>query len=272
MPELIFKNIIAEVSGEDRDKKQRDYIISSENEDLDGDILISKGCDLELYNKKPFIYYNHITSGPDAKQIGRSLWVKDTGAKILARAEFNIKNALAMEIYESTPDYYNSASVGFLPCNREDYEIRDCSSRYGSLYWECGENKGRLIKKWKLIEWSVLSAIPANYDSDIIKSIKSLRQKGLELTAKELEKHITILQITEELKSAKEEIAEMVAKFEKQNETIDDIKKHIGILMQTKRASESVEKVAEKIGNNNSAEDLIAGVFSDMFKKEINKE
>lgn len=132
-------------------KKERAVIsyISTAAIDRDREQLIPSGVILDNYRKNPVVLWGH-----DYKSIpiGKNVWIKSDGRGLIAKTIF-AKNERADEIYRGytedvggTGPLLKAWSVGFIPIEVEDVEIRDAR--------DAREKPKRIYPKWELLEYS----------------------------------------------------------------------------------------------------------------------
>jgi len=120
-------------------------IISTDITDRVGDRLHVDGVELDDYRKNPVVLFGH-----DAKSvIGRALWIKVAGGKLLAKVQF-ANTPLATEVWQLYRDGFLSAwSVGFKATSATP------------IFDDLGEGPSLDIRAWTLLEFSAV-AVPAN--------------------------------------------------------------------------------------------------------------
>ena len=81
-------NRLVEIRGIDQEKREVEFIISSETVDRHGTVFLLDGWDLENYERNPQVFFNHNSSSPDPDDsIALSVVYKEEG-KLIGRAAF----------------------------------------------------------------------------------------------------------------------------------------------------------------------------------------
>jgi len=148
VPELVRAYCLGEwkAAGEDG---QRPVLITTDDEDRMGDIIVPEGAILEHYRKNPVILWAHDYTLPP---IGSAQWIKKTDHGIFAKPRW-ASTEFAQQIRLLYDEGHMKAwSIGFLPKAWEDIQSKD-PSKPGVT--------GRRYTKWELLEFSAVP-VPAN--------------------------------------------------------------------------------------------------------------
>ena len=198
----------------DEENHTIDFIISTEDRDRHGDIVIQNGWDTENYEKNPTVLFGHDSwSFP----IGKSLAIVYDEAK--KRTVATIK--FAVEEYEKAATafalcaggYLNTTSVGFI--NKE--------------------SEGNELQKNELLEISIVP-VPANpnaialaFDAgEISKSDAQWLMKSFQTSIKSLEGSINKKKEGNQMTEAQEKmLTETVEKVSKMNDTIEVLSQNL---------------------------------------------
>lgn len=257
----IKKNIALTTEDVNKEEKSRVFVISTADEDLDGDVILSEGVDSSVFDKHPKIYLDHnIWSQP----IARSAWVNKTPTLVKSKAMFNEKSELSMQIFDSVDEFYDSASINADILTAEDVELRTCSRIKGSM----GEYRARLVKRCQLIEWSIMQSIAANPNTRIEKARLAL-QKGYTEIAKQIESTVAISDLLDVIKAQRIEIEELIKKNDdrvaKLNESV------INLIKEKRQFKEAEERVSDTTAISLAElRKLIGGVVRDEVNGFVN--
>ena len=100
---------VSEIDGEERTVTA---VISSDAIDRDSEVILPKGVDFEKFEKNAVVLWSHNSSMPP---IGKALWIKRQGKKIIARVQFATSD-LAEEVWQLFKGGFLKAfSIGFMP-------------------------------------------------------------------------------------------------------------------------------------------------------------
>ncbi len=135
------------------------FIISTQDEDRDGDIVISRGGELAAYARNPVVLFGH---GSWQVPIGTARSPQDQALSV-----FLEENRVRAKCYFDMPDpdsafifgkvqrgILNATSISFLPVVAHRRE-------YGKSHHEDTKPLGWVFERWEMTEFSVV-AIPAN--------------------------------------------------------------------------------------------------------------
>lgn len=147
------------------------FVISTQVQDRDGDVVVSRGCQLEHYSANPIGFFGHqslplpiLTSqNPAGYSRSKPVEIDIEPARVIAKGWFDQGSADAMEIFRLVcKGLLRMTSIGFQPLVSEKL---DSPGRNGSII-------GWLIKVWDLLEWSIVG-IGANPEALAIEINKS---------------------------------------------------------------------------------------------------
>ena len=143
-------NRLVELRGLDKEKRQAEFIISTESIDRHGTVFLMDGWELDAYNRNPIVGYNHRVSSDNPDTIiGTSEVYKEDNA-LVGRVTFEPEgeNDIADKVWNKLQNgTLRMASVGAIP---HDY-------RWGNT--ERGEDSGTIyFTRQELLEWSIVSA------------------------------------------------------------------------------------------------------------------
>jgi HK97 family phage prohead protease len=132
--------------------------ISTDAIDRHGEIVLPKGLKKKNYAGNPVVMVNHdYTSLP----VGKSLWVRSDGKKIIAKAYITDKTQLGRDAFALVQDgILNAASIGF---DAVKSESGPPSTKEIQHHPEWKGATG-VYRNWELLEWSLV-AIPANQEA-----------------------------------------------------------------------------------------------------------
>lgn len=192
----------------DKDKMQVIFNITNTSVDADNEVVLPKGGNLERYQKNPVVLFGHQTMMPVAK----TLWIKSTPSKILAKAQFTDKTPLSRDTYNLIQEgILNAASIGFTfiegsaPTEKE----LEKNPQWKNVF---------VIRKWELHEWSVIS-VPSNPEALVQAKSMNLDEETLHIM-EIAEQEIAEQEIAEEKEI---NIKEIVRKAMKQVNTFDNV-------------------------------------------------
>jgi len=128
---------------------QRPVLITTDDEDRMGDVIVPEGAILEHYRKNPVILWAHDYTLPP---LGSAQWIKRTDHGILAKPRW-ASTEFAQQIRLLYDEGHMRAwSIGFIPKAWEDIQSKD-TDKPGIT--------GRRYTKWELLEFSAVP-VPAN--------------------------------------------------------------------------------------------------------------
>lgn len=166
------------VSAEDGDMKRKTFtvtqkaidadagiyeaMISTEDRDRDGDIILASGAQVDNYLKNPVVLFGHNYHDADAI-VGKALEIEPiSGEGVRARWQFvDAGTSPQADIVRRlwAGGFLNATSVGFIAKEQQPLDQDD-------------PFKGSLISQWELLEFSIVS-VPAN-QSALRLAIKAL--------------------------------------------------------------------------------------------------
>lgn len=153
------------------DSKERSItsIISTEDVDRDGDVVVTKGLQLKNYRKNPVVLFMH----DPFVVVAKSAWQKPEEHKGCGRMRAKsifASNPFASEVFELCKgDFLRGWSIGMFPPETERRELTANELRKNPEW----AGAKMIITKAPLLEYSVVT-IPANQES-----LTSARTKGL---------------------------------------------------------------------------------------------
>ncbi len=139
----------AEINSIDQEKRQADFIISTESIDRHGTAFKMDGWDLSVYERNPIVCYNHDSGGSNLDSIIGTSEVFRDGTNLVGRVTFEDEgdNPIADKVWKKiNKGTLKMASVGAIA---HDY-------RYGVE--ANGEQRDTVyFTRQELLEWSVVS-------------------------------------------------------------------------------------------------------------------
>ncbi len=163
VPELVRAYCLGEWKA--AEDGQRPVLITTDDVDRMGDVIVPEGAILEHYRKNPVILWAHDYTLPP---LGSAQWIKRTDHGILAKPRW-ASTEFAQQIKRLYDEGHMKAwSIGFLPKAWEDIHSKD-TDKPGIT--------GRRYTKWELLEFSAVP-VPANPNA-LSLAIKS----GLQVSA-----------------------------------------------------------------------------------------
>ncbi len=150
---MIRKTYTVDCKAVDADAGIFEAMISTEERDRDGDILMASGAQLESFLKNPVVLFAH--SYHDAADVvGKALEVEPIpGLGVRARWQFvdrGVSENADMVRGLWAGGFLNATSIGFIP--HESTEIKNEDN---------GRTTGKLITDWELLEFSIV-VVPSN--------------------------------------------------------------------------------------------------------------
>ncbi len=130
-------------------------VISSENEDRDGDVVEVRGIDLSHFRRNPIVLFQHSPSLPIARATDISL----QGNQLVATAEFppaGVSQKADEVLGLLKAGILNATSIGFMP-KKNGWEWRDPENWQGGIRF----------RNTELLEFSFVS-IPSNRDALVL--------------------------------------------------------------------------------------------------------
>lgn len=141
---------LVEIRAVDTEKRQAEFVISTESIDRHGTVFKMDGWELEAYRKNPIVSFNHSIGSEDPDMvIGLSEVFKEDN-QLIGRATFEDEgdNEVADKVWTKiVKGIFKMASVGAI--------VHDW--RWGNV--EKGEDSGTIyFTRQELLEWSVVTA------------------------------------------------------------------------------------------------------------------
>lgn len=141
---------LAEVRAVSKDKRQAEFIISTESIDRHGTAFELSGWELEHYKRNPIVCYNHNSSheNPDTIIGTSEVYVENDALIGRVNLEPEGENEIADKVWRKLQNgTLRMASVGAIPHD----------ARWGNP--DNGEDSGTLyFTRQELLEWSIVSA------------------------------------------------------------------------------------------------------------------
>jgi hypothetical protein len=154
--DVVFQ--IREITPEMKEKRQAEFIISSESKDTYETVFVASGADFQRYNANPIVAYGHRTFSDDPDMILGTSEVFQEGNLTVGRVFFEDAetNPTAEKVWRKVlAGTLRMASVG----------ARVLEWRYGDE--TKGEDKNVLyFTRWELLEWSI---VPIGSNPDALK-------------------------------------------------------------------------------------------------------
>lgn len=215
MENVKYKNYSSEIKSFDEEERTVTHIISSNDVDRSSDVVDVNRIDLKLYQTNPVILWSHQSYIP---AIGKSLWQKVEGNKLIAKSQFAKGSELAEELFQLTviDKVLNNWSIGFT-------ELTDGYYKDGIYFFT----------DISLHEYSLCN-IACNSSCTNLSFIKSLKS---DILVEDFMKQYILNQFAEDIRKSKEEYEiiktelndfkgsiEFIKNFEsKYSNTIDDV-------------------------------------------------
>lgn len=118
------------------------FVISTADQDRDGDVMIPSGCHYDGYAKNPIVLFDHQSDKPPIGLAEKDgiLDLKVSGDQVISTCHFHGKTPESMQTFELVAErIIRGASVGFLP----------------KRHRKNPDGKGYTFLEWELTEWSV---------------------------------------------------------------------------------------------------------------------
>ena len=158
------------ISAINEEERSVTAVISSSAVDRDREVLVPKGMEAERFQKNPVVLWAHDSSSPP---IGKALWVKVKGQKIIAQVQF-ATSEFAEEIWQLFKGkFLNAFSVGFIPHDGHQPTPKEIAKN--PLWAEARF----IISQWELLEFSAVP-VPANPEA----LMQAVKNKSLNLSDK----------------------------------------------------------------------------------------
>lgn len=143
------------------------FVISTNVQDRDGDVVVPRGCRLDHFKLNPVVFFNHqqnpMPIGRAMDPAGR-LAVSVEESRIVSTVYFDQGCADAMYLYgKVVRGFLRATSIGFLPLEAERLDQKGG-----------GTFAGWLFKLWELLEWSLVG-VPSNPLATLLSDLKSAK-------------------------------------------------------------------------------------------------
>lgn len=161
---IVREAVIRAITDEMKEKRQAEFVISTEAVDTYGTVFKIDGWDLERYQRSPVVFYNHKTWSDDPDVCIGTSEVRVEGNQLIALLTLEEDNPIADKVWRKIQNgSLNMASVGANPL---EY-------RWGDF--DKGENPDVIyFTRTELLEWSV---VPVGSNPDALKrSVESLEE------------------------------------------------------------------------------------------------
>lgn len=137
----------------DPGKREVVSIISTDAIDRDGEVVLPSGLKKKNYAGNPVVLVNH---NYESLPIGKSLWIKTAGDKVLAKTYITDKTQLGQDVFGLLQDgILNAVSIGFVPSKSGAPTEKEIKARP-----ELAAAKN-MIREWELLEYSFVT-VPCN--------------------------------------------------------------------------------------------------------------
>lgn len=181
MSKMMVRNaVIRAITDEQKEKRQAEFVISTEAVDTYDTVFKIDGWDLERYNRSPIVFYNHKSWSDDPDMIIGTSEVRVEGNELIALLTLEEGNPVADKVWRKLEaGTLNMASIGANPIEW----------RWGDF--DKGENPEVIyFIRQELLEWSI---VPLGSNPDALKrSVESLEEIRTSLKKPEsLEKKIS---------------------------------------------------------------------------------
>lgn len=161
---MVRDAVIRAITDEQKEKRQAEFVISTEAVDTYDTVFKIDGWDLERYNRSPIVFYNHKSWSDDPDMIIGTSEVRVEGKELIALVTFENDNPVADKVWRKVQaGTLNMASVGANPIEW----------RWGDF--DKGENPDVIyFIRQELLEWSI---VPVGSNPDALKrSVESLEE------------------------------------------------------------------------------------------------
>lgn len=161
---LVREAVIRAITDEMKEKRQAEFVISTEAVDTYGTVFKIDGWDLERYQRSPIVLYNHKSWSDDPDMIIGTSEVRIEGNQLIAIVTFEKNNPVAEKVWRKVQNgTLNMASIGANPIEW----------RWGDF--DKGENPDVIyFVRQELLEWSI---IPVGSNPEALKrSVENLAE------------------------------------------------------------------------------------------------
>lgn len=170
---------------DDADDKTRTVVsvISTDGPDSYRSVFLPQGAELERYRKNPVVLLQH-GGGPfggdveAALPIGRNLWIKRSGNKLLAKTQFTDEetNPLGAKVYRLLAgEFMRGFSIGARPLEESPPTRAELKERED---WAAAR-VSVVYRRWELVEYSVVD-VPSNPDAVVQAITRGIALPGWE--------------------------------------------------------------------------------------------
>lgn len=177
---MVRDAVIRAITDEQKEKRQAEFVISTEAVDTYDTVFKIDGWDLERYNRSPIVFYNHKSWSDDPDMIIGTSQVRVEGNQLIALLTLEEGNPVADTVWRKIQNgTLRMASIGANPIEW----------RWGDF--DKGENPDVIyFIRQELLEWSI---VPVGSNPDALKrSVESLEEIRTSLKKSEsLEKKVS---------------------------------------------------------------------------------
>lgn len=173
---IVRQAVIRAITDEMKEKRQAEFVISTEAVDTYNTVFKVDGWDFERYSRTPVVSYNHSTWSSDPDMIIGTSAIRVEGNEVIALLTLEEENPVADKVWRKIQNgSLNMASIG---ANALEW-------RYGDF--DKGENPDVIyFIRQELLEWSV---VPVGSNPDALKrSVENLEEIRTSLKKPEGEK------------------------------------------------------------------------------------
>lgn len=161
---MVRDAVIRAITDEMKEKRQAEFVISTEAVDTYDTVFKIDGWDLERYNRSPIVFYNHKSWSDDPDMIIGTSEVRIEGNQLIALLTLEEGNPVAEKVWRKIQNgSLNMASIGANPIEW----------RWGDF--DKGENPDVIyFIRQELLEWSI---VPVGSNPDALKrSVENLEE------------------------------------------------------------------------------------------------
>lgn len=161
---LVREAVIRSITDEMKEKRQAEFVISTEAVDTYGTVFKIDGWELERYQRSPIVFYNHKSWSDDPDLIIGTSEVRVEGNQLIGLVTFENDNPIAEKVWRKVQNgTLNMASIGANPIEW----------RWGDF--DKGENPDVIyFVRQELLEWSI---VPLGSNPDALKrSVENLEE------------------------------------------------------------------------------------------------
>lgn len=185
---MVRDAVIRAITDEMKEKRQAEFVISTEAVDTYDTVFKIDGWDLERYNRSPIVFYNHKSWSDDPDMIIGTSEVRVEGDQLIALLTLEEGNPVAEKVWRKIQNgSLNMASIGANPIEW----------RWGDF--DKGENPDVIyFIRQELLEWSI---VPVGSNPDALKrSVENLEEIRTSLKKPGTEKKISRSMIERKIK------------------------------------------------------------------------